>query len=106
MVEATLLLAFATDDNLTEELDFGEYVRLLWLHIPTVDSAAIDIQMALAAGGTFLDIAASVAGVADTGAKFENLADAATLEGVRYIKIATSAAQTANRTFTLVASRM
>ena len=82
------------DDDLTAEIDLGSCFEYAMLLIPTIDSAEIHFEVAEASGGTFYTLGNSVVIAESTG----GFAAVCRLYGFRYIKVGTSAAQTADRT--------
>jgi len=91
-----VLIDISEDDDLTAEIDLGDYYSYLNIVIPALTSANVSLYVATETGGTFyaLDSAVFAAGTGTIATTF-------VLGGWRYIKIATSAGQAANRTFTL-----
>ena len=97
------VITIATDNDLTPEVNLGREYDTLLVVIPTIDSGSVKIQVAEKTGGTFqgLNLTGS------DGTTIEVVSDVGTggitwvvpLGGFQFIKIATSVAQTANRTF-------
>jgi len=88
-------ITYATDDDLTPEVDLVRQWEQMCLIIPTIDSANLTIYVSETTGGTFYALGKSQTINAGTGL----YATTVNLGGYRYIKIGTSAAQTANRIF-------
>ena len=96
------VLTFGTDDDLTAEFDIGKDYELMQIIIPTIDSANLNLEVAELTGGTFqaLGVGTPVI-VAGTG----GFSTTIVLGGWQYLKIGTSAGQSANRTFRCRGSR-
>ena len=99
------VITYATDDDLTAEVDLGDNYEFLTVLIPTINSATVSIHVSDTTGGTFYPVhdwldndadntvlVATTDGTGGISATFR-------IGGVQYIKVATSAAQSANRTF-------
>jgi len=92
-VDATITIA--TDDDLTAAVDLGADYDTLIVYIPTLTSAELTLYVSETLAGTYYAVGNSVTVAAGTG----GFIDVWILGGARYIKIGTSAAQGANRTF-------
>lgn len=105
----TTLIDISADDDLSETIDFGIPVRLLWVYVPTITSGTVNIQASPDSHidseddtpGTFAVVSTDILGGAGTGAAFANLDAATDVAGFRYFKIATSSNQGADRTIIL-----
>lgn len=102
-IRATGLVDISVDDDLSEVIDFGCPVRLLWVWAPTLDSSTVDIQVSYdehisqgssAAPTNFTTIDSDIFGGAGTGAALYNADLATDITGFRWFKIATGASQT------------
>jgi hypothetical protein len=92
------VITIATDDDLSAEVDLGRDYEYLDIIIPTIDSSNISLYVSRNTGGTFYQLGDSTSYFeAATGGR----ADTLNLGGWQYVKIKTSAAQSANRTFTV-----
>jgi hypothetical protein len=89
------LIDVLVDNDLTAEVDLGRPYEVLLVVIPTIDSANVSFQVSEKSGGTYQDLGQNQIIAAGTGA----FTTAIKLGGFQYIKIKTSAAQTADRTF-------
>jgi len=89
------------DDDLTRVVDLGKEYEYLMVHIPTIDSANLSVYVAEALGSDYYALGNAVVVAAGTGA----FADVWDIGGHRYIKIKTSAAQTADRLFRVMGVR-
>ena len=89
-------ITIATDDDLTPEVDLGRDYEFLDIVIPTITSSDLSVYVAEKTAGTYqhLGLASNVF-AAGTGA----ISTIFNLGGWQFIKIGTSAAQGANRTF-------
>ena len=97
-------ITISSDNDLTPEVDLGRPYETMLIVVPTIDSAQITIMVAEKSGGTFQEL--YVTDPADGG---DNKVISALgtggftwvvpIGGFQYIKIKTSAAQTADRTF-------
>ncbi len=86
-------IEISVDDDLTPAVDVGGTYNTLDVIIPEIDSANVQLYVSEAIDGTYYAIRDAI--VAGTG----EFADAFILAGYRYIKIGTSEAQLADRTF-------
>ena len=99
------IITVATDDVLTPEVDLERDYQFLEVVIPTITSATVSVQVAEATGGTFqvynaLGITATGHFLPATTAGVGGITTTFPLGGgFRFIKVATGAAQAANRTF-------
>jgi hypothetical protein len=89
------VITIASDDDLTAEVDLGEYCDTLIVYIPTLTSSNLTLYVSDEDGGTFKAVGSSLTVAAGTGDYW----DVWILGSHRYIKIGTSAGQAANRTF-------
>lgn len=90
-----VVLDFSEDDDLTSEVNLGGDCDFVQIIIPTLDSCTVSLQVARDSGGTFYTLGSSQT----TGSGTHNYATVFNLGGYQFIKIVTSAAQTADRTF-------
>jgi len=101
----TAVITFATDDDLSAEVDLAGY-GLIGLIIPTIDSGNVTFEVSATTGGTFVTLKDAVSATLTITAVTGNFAvsadELAALSAYRYVKVKTSVAQTANRTFTFV----
>jgi len=101
----TCLVDISEDDDLSTEVDLGGYA-LMGLIIPTIDSANLTFEVSDATGGTFSTLkdkgGTAVTVTAGTGGFAVSADDLAPLAAYRYVKVATSATQTADRTFKFI----
>jgi len=95
----TATITVAVDDDLSDEVDLGEHFRYLAVIIPTLDEARVGVQVAAASGGSFVTLGSGSAAKTDptTGA-YATVFD---VGGWRYVKVSTSAAQSADRIFSV-----
>jgi len=89
------VITIATDDDLTPEVDLGRDYEFLDIVIPTITSAEISLEVADKTGGTFQALGDGISTDATTG----GYTTVFNLYGFQFIKVKTSAAQAANRTF-------
>lgn len=95
----------SADDDLSEVLDFGAPVHLLWVYAPTLTSATVDILASVdnvesPAASTYKAVVTDIFGGAGTGDAIAKLREDE-VTGWRHFKIATSVAQGADRTFSV-----
>jgi hypothetical protein len=95
------LIDVLVDNDLTAEVDLGRDYDYMQIVIPTIDSAQVSVQVAEKSGGTYQDLGDSVTTDTTTG----GYSTVFKIGGWRWIKIKTSAAQTADRTFRVRGSR-
>lgn len=101
----------ATDADLSEVIDFGVPVHLLWVYVPTITSATVDIQVCVddpkdedVTPTTFVVAATDILAGAGVGGALALTDDSDNdIRGFRHFKLATSAGQAADRTFILAA---
>ena len=88
----TATITIATDDDLSDEVDLGDYYGYLNVILPELTSADVSLQVSDESGGTFqdLDSATFAAGTGEVNTTF-------VLGGWRYLKVKTSASQAADR---------
>lgn len=102
------LIDQSDDDDLSAEADLGEYTVVGFM-IPPINSANVSFLVCHESGGTFwaLKGADGVADVitATTGSFYVNSSDLELLKGYRFVKVATSASQSADRTFKFIVKR-
>lgn len=87
---ATITVALGTT---SAEVDLGRDFDFLEVQIPTVESCTLKLQVAEKTGGTFQDLGPSVTTDTTTGA----YNDVWKLGGYQFIKVVSSATQTAER---------
>ncbi len=88
-------ITIATDDTTSAEVDLGADCDLLQVIIPALTACTVKVQVAEVTSGTFQDLGSGQTTVSGTG----SYSTMFKLGGYRYIKLVTSAAQAANRTF-------
>ena len=88
-------ITILSDDDLTAAVDLGRGYDFMIIHIPPIDSANLTIYGAERTASTYYALGNSLTVTAGTG----GFAEVVKIGGHRFIKIGTSAAQTANRTF-------
>ncbi len=93
--------AIALNGTTSAAADLGEKADWVAIKIPTIDSATLSLQVS-DDNSTFTTLGSSVNTVAGTGA----YVDLWGVGGHRYVKIVSSATQTASRTFTLQGIRL
>lgn len=96
------IITIATDDNDTAPADLRGY-GLIGLIVPVIDAANLTFYVSEIEGGTYRQLyTAGGAAVTVTGGTGDFAVSASALAGLgayRWVKIHTSAVQTANRTF-------
>jgi hypothetical protein len=93
---ATITLAGAADNTTTGAVDLGADYQYLNIYVPTITSSAISIKVSDSIGGTYATCNLTASAISlGTGSQYSSL----TIGGYRYVKVVTSAAQEANRTF-------
>lgn len=85
----------ANGDTSTSIIDMGMEAPYIHIRIPALDSCTLKVQVSNIPGGTFQDLGPSVTTKTTTGA----FNDVWILGGWQYLKIVSSVAQTADRTF-------
>ena len=88
-------ITIATDNDLTAEVDLGRPYETMLVHIPELTSADLTCYVAEKTAGDFYALGKTVTVAAGTG----SFADVWDISGHQFIKIGTSVAQGANRTF-------
>ncbi len=86
----------AINGTTSGEVDLGRHYHLLEIQIPTIDSANITLTTSDQTGGTFQTLGGS-SNICAAGTGAFN--DTFILGGWQFVKVATSATQTAARTF-------
>ena len=95
-------ITIATNNTTSAAVDLGRDYDYLQVYIPTIDSANISFTVAELTGGTYYTLGSGNAVVtAGTGGFITTV----NLGGYQFIKVVTSAVQTANRTFRVRGSR-
>ena len=95
----TTAIDISEDDDLSDEADLGEHFRYLAVVIPSLDEARIGVHVATESGGTFTRLGNGNAATTDpTTGGYATVFD---IGGWRYIRLSTSAAQTADRSFSV-----
>lgn len=104
------VITYATVDDLTAEVDLERVCDGLLIIVPTIDTAQLTIYVSDETGGTF-----QILHITDPADGGDNDVISASgtggftwvvpLGGFQYIKIKTSAAQTADRTFKVCGTR-
>ena len=100
----TASLAYATDDDLTPEVDLGYPYDFLTVIIPTIESSTVTVHVAQKSGGTFqalheFDDDATGSFAHATTAGTGGITVAFRIPHMQYVKIALGTGQTANRDF-------
>ena len=105
------VIDYSEDDDLTDEVDLGREYESLQVYVPTLESSTqVSFKVSEKSGGTFADL--YVTDVADGGNN--KVISAASsggyywtipIGGFEFIKVATSKAQTADRTFRVCGTR-
>ncbi len=90
------VITVATSTTVSAAVDLGASYNYLKIYVPTIDNSTIALQVSEKLEGTYalLGIASNVTATT-TGAKYTVLE----LGGYQFIKVVTSGAQSANRTF-------
>ena len=94
-------ITIATDDVLTPEVDLGRPYETMLVHIPALTSCNLICYVAEKTGGTFYALGKDITVAAGTG----SFADVWEIGGHQFVKIGTSVAQTANRSFKICGVR-
>ena len=94
-------ITITTDNDLTAEVDLGRPYETLLVHIPALTSCNLTCYVAEKTGGTFYALGKDITVAAGTG----NFADVWEIGGHQFVKIGTSVAQTANRSFKICGVR-
>ena len=89
------LIDINVDADLTAEVDLGRPYETMLVHIPALTSCNLTCYVAEKTGGTFYALGKDITVAAGTG----SFADVWDIGGHQFIKIGTSVAQEANRTF-------
>ena len=89
------LIDISVDADLTAEVDLGRPYETMLVHIPALTSADLTCYVAEKTAGDFYALGKTVTVAAGTG----SFADIWDIGGHQFIKIGTSVAQEANRTF-------
>ena len=97
----TALIDINVDADLTAEVDLGRPYETMLVHIPALTSCNLICYVAEKTGGTFYALGKDITVAADTG----NFADIWEIGGHQFVKIGTSVAQTANRSFKICGVR-
>ena len=95
----TATIDISEDDDLSDEVDLGEHFRYLAVVIPTLDEARVGVHVATESGGTFAPLGNGNAATTDPNTG--GYATVFDIGGWRYLKLSASAAQSADRTFSL-----
>lgn len=101
----TVVIDASVDDDLSEVLDFGKPVHVLWVHSPTLTSATVTLQASISpdtepAASSYIAVASDIHGGAGTAGGLVLLRENE-VAGFRHFKVATGAGQAADRTFTV-----
>ena len=91
------IITIATSTTVSAEVDLENNADFLQIIMPALTSCLVSVQVAEVSGGTFQDLGDGVTTATTTGSYTTTFK----LGGFRFIKIKTSAAQGANRTFTV-----
>ena len=94
-VPTNAVITIATDDDLTAAANLGRPFETLLVYIPTLTSSDLTVYVSETLAGTYTALGSSVVVAAGTG----GYVDIWDIGGFQYLKIGTSAAQAANRTF-------
>ena len=95
------LIDINVDADLTAEVDLGRPYETMLVHIPALTSCNLTCYVAEKTGGTFYALGKDVTVAAGTG----SFADIWDIGGHQFVKIGTSVAQTANRSFKICGVR-
>ena len=95
------LIDISVDADLTAEVDLGRPYETMLVHIPALTSCNLICYVAEKTGGTFYALGKDITVAAGTG----NFADVWEIGGHQFVKIGTSVAQTANRSFKICGVR-
>lgn len=100
-----VLIDVSSDDDLSEVLDFGKPVQILWVYSPTLTSATVSLLASVSgaespAAGDYETVASDIHGGAGTGDALVLLRENE-VAGFRHWKIQTGAGQGADRTFSV-----
>ena len=95
------LIDISVDADLTAEVDLGRAYETLLVHIPVLTSCNLICYVAEKTGGTFYALGKDITVAAGTG----SFADVWDIGGHQFVKIGTSVAQEANRTFRVCGAR-
>jgi len=96
------VITIATSTTVSAAVNLGRDYDYMQIYIPTIDSANISLQVGELTGSTYYALGSGNALVtAGTGA----FTTTVYLGGYQFIKVVTSAAQSANRTFRVRGSR-
>ena len=98
---STTVITIATDDDLSAAVIFNQPYEYLNIVLPTLDSCQVSLHVSLD-GTNYYPLGDGAATSGTTG----GYATTFKLGGYQYFKVATSAAQSANRTFGIRAFRM
>jgi len=95
----TATIDVSEDDDLSGEVDLGEHFRYLAVVLPSLDEARVGVSVATESGGTFAPLGNDNAATTEpTTGGYATVFD---IGGWRYIRLSTSAAQTADRAFSV-----
>jgi hypothetical protein len=95
----TATIDVSEDDDLSGEVDLGEHFRHVAVVIPSLDEARVGVHVATESGGTFTPLGNGNAATTDP--TIGGYATVFDIGGWRYLKLSASAAQSADRTFSL-----
>ena len=95
------LINISQDNDLTAEVNLGRAYETLLVHIPVLTNCNLICYVAEKTGGTFYALGKDITVAAGTG----NFADVWEIGGHQFVKIGTSVAQTANRSFKICGVR-
>ena len=95
------LIDINVDADLTAEVDLGRAYETMLVHIPALTSCNLTCYVAEKTGGTFYALGKDITVAAGTG----SFADIWEIGGHQFVKIGTSVAQTANRSFKICGVR-
>jgi len=99
----TATIDVSADGDLSNKVDLGEHFRYLAVVIPTLDEARVGVYVATESGGSFKPLGNGNAATTDpTTGGYATVFD---IGGWRYIRLSTSAAQTAYRSFSVQGAR-
>ena len=95
----TATIDVSEDDDLSDEVDLSEHYRYLAVVIPTLTEARVGVHVATESGGTFVSLGSGNAAKTDpTTGDYATVFD---IGGWRYIKLSSSVAQAADRSFSV-----
>ena len=95
----TATIDVSADDDLTGEIDLGEHYRYLAVVLPTLDEARVGVQVSTGSGGSYVSLGSGTN--AQTALTTGGYATVFDIGGWRFVKLSTSAGQSADCTFSV-----